>query len=309
LNVSIIIVNYNTTEFVRNCIQSIKSIIKNIEYEIIVVDNNSADKTIASLENFFEDVKIIYKNKNDGFGSGCNYGSARSSGKYLWFLNPDVSIVNNIAEVFIDFMKKNESTGVCSALITGMDDKYQYCFNDFPGIRWELQELTGYLSNKRINKLNNRARLSGDRGLVTEIDWAIGACLFIRREIFEKVAGFDERFFLYYEDTDLQKRIKDIGYKVVLFGDQKVRHLGKSSIEDSEYGSSVYFSNMHISKLKYYKYHKNSFYTLIVRSINITAFLLRIFTLPFRNIPEDTKRNKYKTFKSILKIYSNFKNA
>lgn len=308
MNVSIIIINYNTTNYVKNCIESILTHTSEKEYEIIVVDNNSSDNNLYLLENIFKDVKFYYKNENDGFGAGCNYGAARSSGNYLFFMNPDVCLVNDIVKELLDFMEMSNKTGVCSALIMGMDKEYQYCFNDFPSIGWELLELSGYYSNKKVKKNIYKVKDRGEKGLSTEIDWAIGACLFIRREVFEEVKGFNEDYFLYYEDTDLQKKIKNIGYRVVMLGHQKVLHLGKSSIENSENGSVIYFSNMHKSKLIYYSLHKGFLYTLIVRSVNVAALIIRMLFLPFRNMLWINKKRKLSELNNILKIYLSFRN-
>ena len=309
MNISVIIVNYNTTNFVENCIKSIKNHSAGNEYEIIVVDNNSTDKSLNSLENIFEDVKFYYKSENDGFGAGCNFGAEKSLGKYLFFLNPDVCLISNIMNVFYNFMEGNLNSGVCSALIMGMNQEYQYCFNSFPSIGWEILEATGYFSNKKIKKIIGKVKIRGENGLASEIDWAIGACLFVRREVFAKVNGFNENYFLYYEDTDLQKRIKEAGYEVVILGNQTVKHFGKSSIENSEKGSNIYYTNMHNSKLLYYKLHNGLISNLLVRFVNVAAYIIRIVILPFREFNRDLKREKYKNLKNILKIYFSFSNA
>lgn len=303
LDISIIIVNYNTSKLVEKCLLSIKENVKNIEYEIIVVDNNSSDRSIEEIKRKFSNVIFCFETINYGFGTGCNYGFLQSAGRYLLLLNPDTYLTSNVLKGFYDFLENNKTVGVCSALLENENNNLQYCFNDFPGIKWELLELTGYFSDKKISHmLNKAAEMKNNKGYM-EIDWAIGACLFIRRSVFELVKGFDENFFLYYEDTDLQKRIKNEGYKIVLLNNIRIKHVGKSSIENSEIGDYMYNINMHISKLKYYKKHTNSITVLIIRIINILAFLLRLIILPFKNQTKESNKIRKNILLKLIKIY------
>jgi hypothetical protein len=307
--ISIIIVNYNTTELVDRCLNSILLNIKDLKYETIVVDNCSADRSIEMLKKKYSEVDFYFRDVNSGFGSGCNYGFSKSKGRYILFLNPDTCLTSNIVKDFYELLESNDKIGVCSTLLEDFNGNLQYCFNDFPGIKWELLELTGYFSNRKIAKmLNNAKQTKNDIGYI-EIDWAIGACLFVRREAFEKINGFDEDFFLYYEDTDLQKRINNIGYKVKLLNRLKINHEGKSSIDESENGDNIYHFNMHISKLNYYRKHSGRINVFFVRIINILAFTLRLLILPVKNPTVELRKSRKNILIKLIRIYLGLKNV
>jgi|WetSurMetagenome_2_1015567.scaffolds.fasta_scaffold220734_2 GT2 family glycosyltransferase len=303
MDISVIIVNYNTTSHLKKCLDSIIKNIKNSTYEILVVDNCSTDRSIESFLDFYPNIKFFFLNKNNGFGAGCNFGVSKSYGKYILLLNPDTFLESDIITKFFSFMEDNENIGVCSALSEGLDGKIQYCYNDFPSLIWEFYELTSYLLNRRIRKLNEFAVDNSSKSDSIEIDWAIGANLFISRDVFNFVNGFDEKFFLYYEDTDLQKRIRNKGYRIMLLNRLRIKHEGKSSIEESEEGNNIYYLNMHISKLRYYYKHSSRINVLIVRIINIIAYFLRIVKLPFKNQRFSIKKDRYRMLIKILKIY------
>ena len=288
MDISIIIVNYNTSVLLEKCLDSIISLISDIEYEIIVVDNNSQDREIKNLATKYTDVNFYFRDLNNGFGAGCNYGFSKSRGKYIFLLNPDTCLVDNMAIDFYNYLENNPDTGVCSALLEDWEGNLQYCFNDFPNIKWELLELTGFLSDRKITKMLNHVLQKSNYTDCLKIDWAIGACLFIRRELYEKLGGFDENYFLYYEDTDLQKRIK---------------HIGKSSIDDSAMGDKIYFLNMHISKLKYFYKYSGLCKVFFVRTINITAYLLRFFEVLIRFQSFESKKIRLRILRGIIKIY------
>jgi GT2 family glycosyltransferase len=300
--VSIVIVNYNTTDDIKKCIESIKACTITIGYEIIVADNCSHDRSIEKIKNEFTGIKLFLLDKNYGFGAGCNYGASKSKGKYFLFLNPDTIIENDTIDKMFYFLENNKNIGVCSVLMENKSDNIPYFYNSFPDLTWEFMEMTGFLHNKRIRKLYNDANENHSSESM-EIDWAIGACLMIRREVFDLVKGFDEQFFLYYEDTDLQRRIRNEGYKVMLLNKLKIKHEGKSSIEENETGENTYYLNMHISKMKYYIKHFGPFNIFIIRLININAYILRLIKLPFRFQSISFKLNRFKIILKILNIY------
>jgi GT2 family glycosyltransferase len=303
IQISIIIVNYNTTEQVDTCLESILSNVKDLSCEVIVVDNNSDERTIENLKFKYQDVNFYFREKNNGFGSGCNYGFSKSRGKYVLFLNPDTYLICNIVKDFYDLLESDNKIGVCSTLLEDGRGSLQYCYNDYPNIKWELLELTGFLANKRIESLLDNAKHHSNEKGYMKIDWAIGACLFIKRDVFEKVKGFDENYFLYYEDTDLQKRISESGYKIVLLNQKRIKHIGKSSIDDSIKGDKIYFLNMHISKLKYFYKFSGFANVLFIRIINIVAFSLRLLLTFVKYKSVEFKKNRLQILKNIIKIY------
>ncbi|MCX7832909.1 MAG: glycosyltransferase family 2 protein, partial [Ignavibacteria bacterium] len=219
---SIIIVNYNTTEFIKNCINSIKSNINQKDFEIIVVDNNSDDRSIESLTDEYPDVKFIWQNSNRGFGAGCNIGIKNSESQYILLLNPDIEVKTNAIEILLQYIKSHHEVAICSGILLDQNNNVLYSYNDFPGLSWEFREAYGLFLKSKIKKLTTRKEII--EKLPFEVDWFHGACMMIRKDIFEKVNGFDENIFLYYEDVDLCKKIKNLGYKIVCIPTAKFFH-------------------------------------------------------------------------------------
>lgn len=297
MDVSVIIVNYNTTGFLRNFLNSVILNTKDVEYEIIVVDNNSSNREIENAVNEFKNVRFFLRDENDGFGAACNFGVKYSGGKYLFFMNPDIIIESNLIYEFYEFMERNVDINLCSGLLTDFDGLPQYSFNNFPSVNWEISEAFLRNTENKINKLLDNA-LYGNHEFV-KVDWVIGACMFMRKNIFESINGFDDNFFLYYEDVDLQYRINKDRDKIVLLPEFKLKHHQKSSIE-SEKNSDVYYYNMHLSKMKYLYKHSGFLKRNLIRIINISGMGLRLISLPFRS-----KNSAYtkQQILNILKIY------
>ena len=128
--VSIIIVNYNTHEYLDKCLNSIQKNLKDLDYEIIVVDNDSPDREIEKVELNFPRVNFYFLKKNQGFGAGCNYGVKKSSGKYLLFVNPDIEFTDNSVFKLINFMEENANAGASSGLLHDENDKPAYNYNN-----------------------------------------------------------------------------------------------------------------------------------------------------------------------------------
>ncbi len=302
MDVSIIIVNYNTHDFLEDCLNSIIKFTKNIDYEIIVVDNNSTEIGIEKLLTKFDKVKFILNKENRGFGAGCNTGMRNAEGKYCAIVNPDIIFTENCLLKFFEYMENNEETGVCGGRLINTDENTIYTYNYFPGLFWETLQAAGMGSDYVIEKLN--IRLLKSKEDFFEVDWLIGAFMFIRKDIIDKLNGFDEKFFLYYEDVDIQKRIKDQGFKIICIKSIKIKHHEQSSIK-SVNGENIYYYHMHKSKIIYMKKHFNFILRNTVRVMNIAGVTLRMLFLPVRNKFYGKKEQKLSQYKKMLSVYFN----
>jgi len=298
MDVSVIIVNYNTADHLEKCLFSIIENTKNIDYEILICDNNSPDRDIEKLQCKFTNVNFFFRSSNDGFGAGCNYCAGKSRGKYLLFVNPDILIKGNAIIKFYEFMENNSEVGLCSGLQVDGDNNLQYSYNEFPDLSWEYKEAISRGTDKRINQLLNEIIEKANEN-ISEVDWVIGACMFVRKVLFEKAGGFDETFFLYYEDVDLQYRIREYGYKIIILTDVRIFHFQRSSVRDIK-GSDTYFYNMHKSKLIFIKKHYGLVKRFSIRLLFIIGFSLRIITEPFRKANSAYTKTQ---LKNILKLY------
>jgi len=300
---SIIIVNYNTKDYVEKCINSIPEYLKST-LEIVVVDNASINRDIMELEKVYKDIKLIYSEKNNGFGYGCNLGVRKTNSKYLLFLNPDIKVIENSIEILLKYLKSNINAGVVSGILINDFNQVLYSYNSFPNLKWEFYQAFGLFLKKTIRELTSRIEIKNN--IPFEVDWFHGACMMMRRDVFEKVGGFDENIFLYYEDVDIQKKIKDCGYKNICIPQAKFYHLERSSVRGEGF-DKVYHFYMHISKIYYYKKYYSTIQVLKLRMLYIAGILVKIFIFPFRPRIWSQILTRFKEYAIILSVYTNIK--
>lgn len=208
MDVSIILVNYNTKYVTLDCLKSIYEKTFGIEVEIIVVDNASIDGSVSAIREQFPEVKIIENPENIGFGRANNVGVLNSCGKYVFFLNTDTVLINNAIKILFDFMEKDSSVGVCGGNLFDEKMKYVHAYGSFDSPLDMFLRISGlrYIFKRQLNNLN--------REVLQEVDQIIGADLMVRKSVLDQVGLFDRRFFLYFEESELQFRIKNTGYKI-----------------------------------------------------------------------------------------------
>ena len=227
LDVSIIIVSYNSHEIIGPCLESIILNSVNFDYEIIVVDNCSSDGTKELIKSKFKKVIFIESENNCGFGSACNKGHQVANGEYLLFLNPDTELVNNAIRHFLDYFRENQKLikiGAIGSFLLDLKLEKTHSFGKFPSI---IEELKRFLP-----KIISGARKTAHQLSQTfEVDYITGANLFIRKELFNNLGGFDEEYFMYYEETDLQKRMNEAGYKRMIIEGPKIIHTQAKSLK------------------------------------------------------------------------------
>jgi GT2 family glycosyltransferase len=302
VSLSIIIVNYNTDVYLDKCLSSIIKLIENVEYEIIIIDNNSPIREIEELSRKYKFAKFIFRNVNDGFGAGCNYGAKIAVGKYLAFVNPDIIFYKNVFNELINVFEEDDKLGVCSPIFIDSQNKISFTFNTFPDIIWEFYEFIGKGYERRIKKLLSNENIIEKSKSPYYVDWVTGACMIVKKEVFNKVEGFDKSFFLYYEDVDLQLKISKLGYRNAILPSCSVFHSVNCSTKSLE-GENIYIYNMYKSKLIYYKKNTTFAYSLFIRLFHILGILFRIIFLYFRNRYKDKRKVKIKQYLSILEYY------
>lgn len=299
---SIIIVNYNTTEHVKLCLKSLSEFLQINSSEIIIVDNNSPNRNIEKLSEEFPEVRFIFRKINDGFGGGCNEGVKNASGEYLLFLNPDTILFDDSIILLLKFLENNIDAGIVSGLLTDNDGTVLYCFNDFINLGWEISQMTGIGYEYESKKLINRDEIKRNENF--EVDWFHGAFLMMRRKDFISIKGFDEKYFMYYEDVDLCYKMKnDLHKKNICLPYVRIRHYTQSSIQNEKIDNILTF-HMHRGKIiflkKYYPVKKYLF-----KSMGFISVLLRIIILPFQSKYKFTRKEKLNQLLKILKLYIN----
>lgn len=300
--ISIIIVNYNTGTFVKECIESIRTFYNENEIEIIVVDNNSNSSPVGNLEKLFSGVRTFFLKENGGFARGCNFGAGKSSGEFLLFLNPDVKLYEDNIMILKNFMYENNECGVLSGTMLNEELNPIYFYNNFPDISWEFYHLLGFGYDRKIKKLLGRKEINDNK--MFEADWFHGAFLFIRNKDFQKAGGFNENYFMYYEDVEICYQLKkNLQKKNICLPEVKFIHSTRSSIKE-EKNDNLYSFHINRGKLLFIKN-----YPLIKRSIiHVMGFIniaLRILILPIWKKYRKNKKEKFIQLKKIMKLYIN----
>jgi len=227
LDLSIIIVNYNTEKKALRCLDSIlKSDLENINYEVIIVDNNSKENLKNFLEKEFtaERIKIIHSEKNLGMGGGNNLGIERSNGKLILILNPDTIVKKGAIKALYNFILSREDLGIVGPKILNPNGSVQNsCFREWTF--WMPLYRRTFLGKIKQKQVDHFLMRDFDHESEREVDWLMGSCLVMRRAILERHnLGFDERFFMYFEDADLCRAIRKLGYKVVYYPEAEIIH-------------------------------------------------------------------------------------
>jgi N-acetylglucosaminyl-diphospho-decaprenol L-rhamnosyltransferase len=258
---SIILVNYNGSNFLFECLDSIEKLKISFAYEVIIVDNNSTDNSIQIIDKKFPSVIIICNQVNLGFGAANNLATKYSKGKYLLFLNTDTILIENTPKILLNYLKENEDIGAVSSRITFRDGSYQLSCGKLPNLAIELLDKIRYGLDQKWHHIFGNL-YNKQHSIVQEIGWVTGACLMMRRDVFEQLGGFDESFFMYFEDKDICKRVHEAGWKVVYYPKTSLIHLLGGSSSSVQKSVNTYYRN---SQLYYYQKHLGKFQTAILK--------------------------------------------
>lgn len=255
MDVSIIIVNYNTRVLVQNSIESIISKTKDIEYEIIVVDNASVDDSLDIFPNDSR-IKYIYNRNNLGFGLANNVGIEIAKGRNVFLLNPDTLLLNNSIKILSDFLDDNPKVGCCGGNLfdENMQPVHSYSML-LPSFMWEMNLLFAHKIEYLIWGKNAQFNYTANP---RKVGYICGADMMLRRSVLDQVGCFSDRFFLYYEDTELSYRIKHAGYEIISVPKAKIQHLVGKSMGGKEFNPS---------RVKFVESGLSSFYSLHTKGI------------------------------------------
>ena len=230
IDVSVIIVNYNTCVVTKACIDSIYQYTSDISFEIILVDNNSTDE---SKELFEKDKRIVYlyQTSNWGFGKANNIGYEHSSGKYIFLLNSDTLLRSNAIKEFYDYMEHSSNkVAFVGTMLKDLDNNIIHSYNRFPnlytGIEW--YSIIGGFINK-FRSINKRKEITVNG----KVDYITGADLFIRTNAIKEYGLFDPDFFMYFEETELQYRYSKNGFESHIYSKPHIIHLENYSMNKS----------------------------------------------------------------------------
>jgi hypothetical protein len=259
-------------EFLLNLLQSIRNAVNNFSVEIIVVDNASDDGSVELLKEKYSDVKLIINEKNVGFGAANNQALKIARGKYFLLINPDTIVKENTFNEMISFFQKVPDAGIAGCKVLNPDGTLQLaCRRGFPGPWTSFTKVMGLSKIFPKSRLFARYNLTYlDENQTYEVDAVSGAFMMMRRELYEKIGGFDSQFFMYGEDLDLCYRSQKNGFKVYYLHTTEVIHFkGESTKRSSLDETKVFYDAMHLFVRKHFS---SSF---LIESILQSAIILR----------------------------------
>jgi hypothetical protein len=229
--VSALIVNFRAYGELTSCLHALKNNAES-DLEVVVVDHATVADAATGLVEQFPRVHLIGIDANPGFGAGVNRAARVAHGKYFLLLNPDAVLHGSAAQQLAEWLDHHPNVGAVGPLVMNADGSVQASARWFPGFTTFFAGRASWLTRAwPQNPWSRRNLVAPEKsGAPIDVDWVSGACMMIRREAFEAVAGFDERFFLYWEDADFCFRLKRAGWSVVYHPGERVTHLtGRSS--------------------------------------------------------------------------------
>jgi GT2 family glycosyltransferase len=302
--VSVSIVHHQGLEMLRDCLQSIFTETRDLDFEVIVVDNVSDDGAVEMIAADFPQVQVLKNTERHGFGHNQNTGIRACKGEYIFIYNDDTLLHKNALRILCDFLDQNPKVGLVGPRLVNADGSLQLSCYKFPGPSryiWENLLLSAAFPDSTV--FGDYRNWQHDA--VREVDFVIGAAMLVRRAVVEQVGLFDERFFMYAEETDWQIRIKKAGWQIKLCPDSVVTHLGGQSSEGTK---DRQFCEFNSSAVKLIQKHYGAVGAMVQRFAMIFGSLIRIFiwSVVFVVIPSKraNAEKNIKTWTRLLKWWS-----
>jgi len=296
IEVSIIIVNYNSTDVLINCLKSIIHSAFDFNYEVIVIDNAS-EENINAVEKEFSEFTYIYNKQNLGFAAANNIGIGESKGKYILLLNPDTIVNDNSFQPMIQYLDNYDDVGIVGCKIFNADGEVERSPHTFPTLLKEfihanelIKKIIGYESRfagflKKIIRVKSLDSY-WDHDNTKLVDHVTGACMMIKREAIEKVGLLDEAFFLYNEEVEWSFRFKKAGYQSVFLPESSIIHLFGYSTKQRVQNQTI--NHLLVERYRgmfyFFQKHYGLFKLLMLRLIVFQGFSLRFIVIYLKSL-------------------------
>lgn len=278
MDLSIVIINWNSAAFVRACLQTVYSGTKGYDFEVIIVDNASFDECEEIVRSEFPATRFIGSAINLGFAKANNLGAGAAKGRNLLFLNPDTEVMGDALCHMVSFLDARADAGVVGCRLLNTDLSLQTsCVQPFPSI------LNQALDTEYLRRAFPKLHLWGTNALLTseqsaEVEVISGACLMIKSEVFEAVGQFTSNYFMYAEDSDLCFKVKEAGWKNYYLSDVSVVHHGGRS-SDKKPESNFASIMMRESLMEFMRLRRGSVYAMAYQFSTVVIAVLRLLIL------------------------------
>jgi GT2 family glycosyltransferase len=304
IDLSIIIVSYNASDYLRRCLKAVEEAAKGLSVEVFVVDNLSSDNSCQMVENEFPQVGLLHSQSNLGFAAANNLAIKQAKGRYILLLNSDAFVAQDGLRKSIELMDATPKAGAAGARLLFEDGSFQVSARLFPTILTDFFSLAGLAAHFPKSRLFGGMDRSWDDPMhPARVGWVTGAYMLLRASVLEKIGLLDEEFYFYYEDIDLCSRIHDAGYEVWYWPQIEVVHVGGGSASQLDQpftkdGALVILWRMR-SMLLYYRKHQPAKIWLVI-ALELTWYWLR--GLHNRFSKEEHAAERYLRFRNMGRL-------
>lgn len=286
MDLTIVIVSWNVRDLLHLCLQSIAAQTRRHPHdpawelgerlvEVIVVDNASTDGSPEMVHAEFPEVCLIINDENRGFTAANNQGLAISQGQYLLLLNPDTEVVGDALEVMLAYMETHPEVAGLGPRLLYPDGSPQPSRRRFPTFATALVESTVVQEWWGDNRILRRYTMADTLDeAIQPVDWVVGACLLVRREAYQQVGGLDEGFFMYSEELDWCRRLKDAGWQIVYLPAASILHHEGKSSEQVVPARHIHFQS---SKVRYFRKHHGTLQAGALRWFLLATYVYQMF--------------------------------
>lgn len=273
-DISVVIVNWNTSALLKKCLETLYQQSEGLNLQVLVVDNNSPDDSVAMVKSHFPQVELFASPENLGFAKGNNLALEHATGRWILLLNPDTEVLDNALQKLLAFGESlpAEKTGVICSKLLNPDGSLQRSVHEFYSF-WRSFIENRALANT-VGKLfgsSNKPSYHWHHNQTAEIDWAFGAVMFFRKEVLDTIGGLDEQFYIYAEEMDYFLRVKKAGRTNWFFPEAEIIHVGgaasrqkKAKMFIENYKSFYLFLQKHYGSLGYLSYRLRAMLYLVI---------------------------------------------
>ncbi|MBT8390613.1 MAG: glycosyltransferase family 2 protein [Ignavibacteria bacterium] len=301
IDVTVIIINYNSFELLHNCLETIKEKTKDISIQVIVADNSSTEGNVEQVTGHFKFVEVIKNAKNLGFAKANNLAARKAKGKYLLLLNNDTLLLENSIKYLADYVQELSGDFIVGCKLLNKDGSDQNSALKFPNL-FRHFSATFFLDKIffRSEFFSKKYLYLNKKNKPINVDSIFGAFIFIPKTTFDKIKGFDERFFFYYEDIDLCYRLNEIGGKVIYNPKTTIIHIGGSSASKN---LLFEMKNKMISRIQYAQKHFKGFYQISFFVVEYCGLAIRFLTTLILGIILFNKQYLLKSYYSLRLLF------
>ncbi|OGO36020.1 MAG: hypothetical protein A2W35_15030 [Chloroflexi bacterium RBG_16_57_11] len=286
---SVIVVNWNTGDLLRRCLESIYADLADIQAEVLVVDSASTDRSLIATQEQFPQAHYLRTQVNIGFGSANNLALRQAKGDYLLLLNPDTLVHPGAINTLLDYMGQNQNVGASASRLLNADGSLQYSCSAEPTLGREFLRM---FHLGRVRPDGYYPMETWDLTSPRRVEVILGACMLLRRTALDQAGLFDERFFMYSEEVDLCRRIRLAGWDIYWFPQAIITHYGGQSTRQM---AAEMFVQLYRAKIEFFRKHHGPLQASLYKLILCFSGLPRLILAPVGRLEPAPRGERHRT--------------